>query len=67
MRDSRLGRAMAFLDDARELLVDIVDDGGITEGATIRDFNNIDSGRQFINAALIHLQHATTPEGDDAA
>ena len=61
MRDSRLKQCKALLDDARALLVDIVDDGPIGE-STIRDFNWIDAGRQFINSAIQYVQYATDPE-----
>lgn len=57
MNDTRLGRALALLDDARSLLVDIVDEGP-TEEASLRDFNNIDSARIFINSAIPYIQAA---------
>lgn len=61
MRDSRLQQAMALLDDARELLVDLVDEGP-KDGATLRDFNQLDSARLSINIAIQHVQYATDPE-----
>ena len=61
MRDSRLKQVTALLDDARELLLDIVDEGP-KESATVRDFNQIDSARLSINVAIQHVQYATDPE-----
>lgn len=60
MKDSRLRQATALLDDARHLLVDIVDER--PTDANLRDFNQLDSARQFINAALINIQTAETQE-----
>jgi hypothetical protein len=56
MNDSRLRQAQALLDDARSLLVDIVDERPI--GADPADYNNIDSARIFINSALPYIQAA---------
>lgn len=61
MRDSRLQQVTALLDDARCLLVDIVDEGP-TQDANLRDFNNLDASRQFINSAITYVQYATDPE-----
>lgn len=56
MNDTRLKQAAALIDDARTLLVDIVDNGPITEN--LRDFNNIDAARQFINSAIPYIEAA---------
>lgn len=58
MKDPRLAKARALLDDARSLLVDVVD--ARPKDATVRDYNQIDSARQFLNAALINIQTAET-------
>jgi hypothetical protein len=55
MRDTRLAQVTALLDDARSLLVDIVDDG---PGVPEVDANRIDAARQFINSALTYIQAA---------
>lgn len=57
MIDSRLKQVLALLDDSRCLLVDIVEDGPAT-GALMRDFNQIDAARIFINSALVYVQAA---------
>jgi hypothetical protein len=57
VKDSRLTRVTALLDDARSLLIEIVDEGPTGE-ATVRDFNCIDSSRQFINSAIVYAQMA---------
>lgn len=64
MKDSRLTQVQALLDDARSLLIDIVDEGP-TVDASVRDFNNIDAARQFINSAIPYVQAAdsTRPDG----
>lgn len=59
MRDTRLDQAAALIVDARTLLVDVVDDRPVD--ASLRDFNHIDVSRQFLNAALTHVQLAQTP------
>lgn len=56
MRDSRLRQAAALLDDARTLLIDVVDERPV--GADPADYNNIDSARIFINSALPYIQAA---------
>lgn len=61
MMDTRLAQASALLDDARTLLVDIVDSRPLL-GTMMRDFNSIDAARLFINSALVHIQDA---ESDD--
>jgi hypothetical protein len=60
VNDSRLKQAAALLDDARTLLIDIVDSGPATN--VMRDFNNIDAARQFINAALPYIDAAYSEE-----
>ena len=57
MKDSRLTQVTALLDDARELLVDIVDELPL-DGRNAREVNNIDAARQFINASIVHVQAA---------
>lgn len=52
MIDSRLKQAQALLDDARTLLIDIIDDGTVPD---LRDRNNIDAARQFINSAVVYI------------
>lgn len=56
MNDSRLKVVTALLDEARTLLVDIVDNGPATE--CMRDFNSIDAARQFINSAATYVDAA---------
>ena len=58
--DSRLKQATALLDDARTLLVDIVDSRPL--GPLLQDFNNIDAARQFINSAIVYVQAADSEE-----
>jgi hypothetical protein len=58
VRDSRLRQVQALLDDARCLLVDIVDER--PAGADLKDFNNIDASCQFINSAIVYVQKAET-------
>lgn len=65
MNDSRLKVAASLLDDARELLVNIVDEGP-NETASVRDFNSIDAARQFINSGLVYIQAADSCGGDAA-
>ena len=65
MKDTRLQQAIALLDDARCLIVDIVDEGPSTD-KTIRDFNNLDAARQFINSGIVYIQ-AAAGGSDDAA
>jgi hypothetical protein len=55
MIDPRLAQAAALLDDARSLLVDVVD---AHPDATPLDLNNIDAARQFLNSALPYIQMA---------
>lgn len=52
--DTRLNEAIAILDDARALLVDLVDERPAT--ATLKDYNNIDAARQFLNGAVPYIQ-----------
>lgn len=52
--DTRLNEALAILDDARALLVDLVDERPLT--ATLKDYNNIDAARQFLNGAVPYIQ-----------
>lgn len=56
MRDSRLRAVGALLDEARGLLLDIVDDRPVD--ANLKDYNAIDAARQFINSAIPYLQSA---------
>lgn len=59
--DSRFNEVLALLDEARTILVDVVDERPLT--ATLRDFNSIDAARQFINAAIPYVQSVLpTPE-----
>ncbi len=71
MNDSRLKQVAALIDDARELLVDIVDERPTAEsGWDLKAFNFIDASRQFLNSALVYVHKAqdpTTPEGNDVA
>jgi hypothetical protein len=60
MNDSRLRQAAALVDDARSLLVDVVDERPI--GADPRDYNAIDAARQFLNSGLVYIQQAETQE-----
>jgi hypothetical protein len=62
--DSRLKQAMALLDDARTLLVDIVDTGPAT-GPMLKDFNNLDAARQFINSSIVYIQAADSEHVGD--
>ena len=66
MQDSRLKVAASLLDDARALLIDIVDEGP-NETASVKDFNSIDAGRQFINSARVYIQAADSTQPDGAA
>lgn len=52
--DTRLNEALAILDDARALLVDLVDERPLT--ADVRDYNNLDAARQFLNSAVPYIQ-----------
>ena len=54
--DSRLKQIEALLDDARSLIVEIVDSRPV--GADLRDFNNLDAARQFVNSGLVYVQKA---------
>jgi hypothetical protein len=56
MRDVRLKQAQALLDDARTLLIDVVDER--PADANLKDYNAIDAARQFINSAIPYLQSA---------
>lgn len=56
MIDSRLKQIEALLDDARSLIVEIVDSRPV--GADLRDFNNLDAARQFVNSGLVYVQRA---------
>lgn len=60
MKDTRLNQTLALLDDARTLLINIVDDGPLA--GNLRDYNNIDASRQFINSAIQYVQYAMDPE-----
>lgn len=55
MNDTRLAQAEELLDDARELLIEIVDE----QPDSPRDVNQIDAARLFINAASKHIQQAS--------
>lgn len=55
MNEPKLGEALALLDDARCLLIDVVDGN---PKAPMSDLNQIDSARLFINASIIHVQKA---------
>lgn len=66
MKDSRLSQITALLDDARSLLVDIVDEKPY-DSASLRDFNSIDDARQFINAAITYVQAADSGHPKGAA
>ena len=57
MKDSRLRQTTALLDDARSILVELVDQAPIGD-ATVKDFNHVDAARQFINSAIVHIQLA---------
>jgi hypothetical protein len=59
VNDTRLNQVTALLDDARGLLVDLVDEGPSDRGS-VKDFNNIDAARQFINSAITYVQAAST-------
>ena len=65
MRDSRLTKITDALDEAREYIVDIVDEGSAVGTATVKDWNCLDAARLFINNAVEYVQQATTPEGND--
>lgn len=56
MRDSRLRQISALIDDARGLLIDIVDSR--PSDANLRDFNALDASRQFLNSAVVYVQQA---------
>lgn len=66
MKDSRLTQVTALLDDAREILVDLVDEGP-AEDRTVRDFNHIDAARLSINSAIVQVQSADSNHPGDAA
>jgi fructose-1,6-bisphosphatase len=55
--DSRLKQITALLDDARCLIVDLVDEGPFDD-RTLKDFNNLDAARQFINHGIVYVQAA---------
>lgn len=57
MIESRLSQITALLDDARTLIVEIVDEKPF-DSANLRDFNNLDAARIFINNALVYVQAA---------
>jgi len=68
VRDSRLRQITAALDDARELIVDLVESGGpIPEAGDSlrRDFSHLDASRQCVNAAIKYIEMATSPEGSE--
>ncbi len=67
MIDSRLKQVAALLDDARSLLVEIVDEGPAWD-RDLRAFDHIDAARQFINSSLVYVQKADSdyPGGDAA-
>lgn len=66
MIDSRLSQVIALIDDARSLLVDIVDEGP-SDSASVRDFNAIDAARQFLNSAGVYVEQADSSRPDGAA
>lgn len=55
MNEPKLGEALALLDDARCLLIDVVDGN---PKAPLADLNNLDAARQFINSAIPYIQLA---------
>ena len=59
MNDTRLLQVVSLLDDARDLLVEIVDEGP-QDDRSVRDFNNIDAARQFINSASVYVSQASS-------
>lgn len=63
MRDSRLRVAAALLDDARTILVDLVDDR--PADANLKDYNAIDAARQFINSSLVYIASADDTQQDN--
>lgn len=52
--DTRLTQALALLDDARTLLVELVDERPRT--ASLRDYTSLDTARQAINTAIPEIQ-----------
>jgi hypothetical protein len=52
--DTRLVQALALLDDARTLLVELVDERPST--ASLRDYTSLDTARQAINTAIPEIQ-----------
>jgi hypothetical protein len=60
MNDSRLRIASQLIGEARTLLVAIVDER--PTDADLKDFNNIDAARQFLNGALPYIQAAETEQ-----
>lgn len=56
MDDTRLKQIQALIDDARELVVEVVDSRPVD--ATVKDFNWLDASRQFLNSALVYVQKA---------
>lgn len=65
MRDSRLRQVTAALDEARTIIVDIVDSRPVS--ADLRDFNSLDAARQFINSAIVYTQAADDTHTPDPA
>lgn len=66
MIDSRLAQVIALIDDARTLLVDIVDEGP-SDSSSVKDFNAIDAARQFLNSAGVYVEQADSSSPDGAA
>ena len=61
MQDSRLRHIRDHLEAARDLIVEIVDDGPVYQGA-VKDFHQLDAARQFTNSAIVYVGYATDPE-----
>jgi hypothetical protein len=54
MKDTRLDIASSLLDDARDLLIEIVDE----KPENVHEVNQLDAARLFINAADTHIRIA---------
>ncbi len=52
--DTRLVQALALLDDARTLLVELVDERPAS--ASLRDYTSLDTARQALNDAIPEIQ-----------
>jgi hypothetical protein len=66
VKDSRLPQVAALIDDARTIIVDIVDEKPY-DTASLRDFNSLDAARQFLNSALVYVQSADSSHPGDVA